>query len=112
MAETRDFDRAVGAAMDYADAHPGTLVVVTADHETSGLSITSNETDFTLSDSGVGYHFGTTRPFRNDGSRLFVRDRCRADQRRDGQYRAVEEDTVADGFGIVACGLRKSGNGL
>ena len=26
----------------------------------SGLSITSNETDFTLSDSGVGYHFGTT----------------------------------------------------
>ena len=60
LAETRDFDRAVGAAMDYADAHPGTLVVVTADHETSGLSITSNETDFTLSDSGVGYHFGTT----------------------------------------------------
>lgn len=35
LAETRDFDRAVGAAMDYADAHPGTLVVVTADHETS-----------------------------------------------------------------------------
>ena len=60
LAETRDFDRAVGAAMDYADAHPGTLVVVTADHETSGLSITSNETDFTLSDSGVGSHFGTT----------------------------------------------------
>ena len=35
-------------------------MVVTADHETSGLSITSNKTDFTLSDSGIGYNFGTT----------------------------------------------------
>ena len=51
LAETRDFERAVGAAMDFADTHPGTLVVVTADHETSGLSITSNKTDFTLSSS-------------------------------------------------------------
>ena len=60
LAETRDFERAVGAAMDFADTHPGTLVVVTADHETSGLSITSNKTDFTLSESGIGYQFGTT----------------------------------------------------
>ena len=33
LAEMRDFDRAVAAAMDFADRHPGTLVVVTADHE-------------------------------------------------------------------------------
>lgn len=37
--ETIDFDIAVGVAFDYADTHPGTLVVVTADHETGGLSI-------------------------------------------------------------------------
>ena len=60
LAETQDFERAVAAAMNFADTHPGTLVVVTADHETGGLSITSNETDFTLSESGIGYRFGTT----------------------------------------------------
>jgi len=60
LAETRDFDRAIAAAMDFADTHPGTLVVVTADHETGGLSVTSNKTDFLSSESGIGYHFGTT----------------------------------------------------
>lgn len=60
LAETRDFAEAVGVAMDYADEHPGTLVVVTADHETAGLSIPSNKTDFTLPESGISYSFGTT----------------------------------------------------
>ncbi|MFR6635382.1 MAG: alkaline phosphatase [Alistipes onderdonkii] len=36
LAEMRDFERAVAAAMDFADRTPGTLVVVTADHETRG----------------------------------------------------------------------------
>ena len=36
LAEMRDFERAVAAAMDFADRAPGTLVVVTADHETGG----------------------------------------------------------------------------
>ena len=54
-----DFDKAIKVAMDYADNHPGTLVVVVADHETGGLSIPSNKTDFTLPESGIGYNFGT-----------------------------------------------------
>ena len=58
--ETRDFAKAVAVAMDYADAHPGTLVVVTGDHETGGLSIPSNKTDFTLPESGISYGFSTT----------------------------------------------------
>ncbi len=37
--EVLDFDAAVGAALDFADANPGTLVVVVADHETGGLAI-------------------------------------------------------------------------
>ncbi len=41
--ETLDFDRAVGLAMDFADTHPGTLVVVTADHETGGMTLPSNQ---------------------------------------------------------------------
>lgn len=59
LAEMHDFERAVAAAMDYADRTPGTLVVVTADHETGGLSISSNQNDFTLSESGLHYGFGT-----------------------------------------------------
>ena len=60
LAETRDFGNAVKVAMDYADNNPGTLVVVCADHETSGLSIPSNKTDFTLPESGISYAFGTS----------------------------------------------------
>lgn len=37
------FDQAVGVALDYAQSHPGTLVVVTADHETGGFGITSGD---------------------------------------------------------------------
>lgn len=59
-AEMKDFDKAVGVAFDYADNHEGTLVVVCADHETGGLSLPSKKTDFTLSESGVEYRYGTT----------------------------------------------------
>lgn len=41
--ETIDFDEAVGVALDYADQHPNTLVLVTADHETGGLSLSATE---------------------------------------------------------------------
>lgn len=37
--EVLDLDRAVGEAFDFADKHPGTLVIVTADHETGGVTI-------------------------------------------------------------------------
>jgi alkaline phosphatase len=39
--EVIDFDKAVGVAMNFADKNPGTLVIVTADHETGGLTITN-----------------------------------------------------------------------
>jgi alkaline phosphatase len=39
MLDTIEFDRAVGVARDYAKHHPGTLVIVTADHECSGAAI-------------------------------------------------------------------------
>lgn len=58
--EMDDFDKAIGIAFDYADAHPGTLVVVTADHETGGLSLPSGNSDFTKGESGVNFKFGST----------------------------------------------------
>lgn len=51
MAETVDFDQAVGKAFDFADKNPGTLVIVTADHETGGLALVKSE-------SGAPYDAG------------------------------------------------------
>ena len=39
--ETRDFDQTIGVALDFADQHKNTLVIVTADHETGGFSLSS-----------------------------------------------------------------------
>ena len=41
--EVLDFDLAVGAALDYAHKQGNTLVVVTADHETGGFSMASEQ---------------------------------------------------------------------
>ena len=59
MGEMADFDRAVGVAFDYADAHPETLVIVLADHETGGLTIPSGNADFLLSDQGIDFRWAT-----------------------------------------------------
>jgi alkaline phosphatase len=37
--EMLDFDRVVGQAMEFVDKNPETLLVITADHETGGLSL-------------------------------------------------------------------------
>ena len=60
IAEMRDFEQAVNCAFDFADAHRGTLVLVVGDHETGGLTILSNNRDFTASESGIEYHYSTT----------------------------------------------------
>lgn len=39
MAEMHDFAKAIEVAKAYVDAHPDTLLVITADHETGGLSL-------------------------------------------------------------------------
>lgn len=39
ITEAIDFDKAITEAIKFADAHENTLVIITADHETSGLSI-------------------------------------------------------------------------
>ncbi len=37
--EMLDFDEAIGKAMEFVDAHPETLLIITADHETGGLTL-------------------------------------------------------------------------
>jgi alkaline phosphatase len=43
LAEMREFDEAIGLALAFRTEHPDTLVVVTSDHETGGLSVTSGD---------------------------------------------------------------------
>lgn len=53
--EMMDFDKAIGAAMQFADEDGHTLVIVTADHETGGLSLL----DGNISKGEVDGHFST-----------------------------------------------------
>jgi alkaline phosphatase len=61
--EMMDFDKAIGAAMKFADEDGHTLVIVTADHETGGLSLL----DGNFSTGYVDGHFST-----NDHSAVMV----------------------------------------
>ena len=47
-ADILEFDRAVGVVLDFAARTPGTLVIVTADHETGGFSLVESRDDFTV----------------------------------------------------------------
>lgn len=39
ISEVLDFDKTLGVVLDFVEEHPNTLLVVTADHETGGVSI-------------------------------------------------------------------------
>jgi alkaline phosphatase len=41
--ETLDFDKAIGVALDFAEKDQHTIVIVTADHETGGVTITGGD---------------------------------------------------------------------
>ena len=58
--EMRGFMAAVECAVEYARSNAGTLVVVTADHETGGLGLVSGNADFNLSEQGVEYRWCTS----------------------------------------------------
>ena len=60
--ETLDFDRAVGAMLRYAKNHNNVLLVVTADHETGGLSIKDKFKSKLLIDFNSKLHTGTMVP--------------------------------------------------
>lgn len=64
MQETADFDRTIGEVMKWAEADGETLVIITADHETGGLTLvggdaTTGEVEGCFSTGG---HSGTMVP--------------------------------------------------
>lgn len=63
VAEVLEFDRAVGVALDFARANPGTLLVVTSDHETGGLALRDFPRGDTLAASYIARsHTGSMVP--------------------------------------------------
>ncbi|GAB5401294.1 MAG: alkaline phosphatase [Aureisphaera sp.] len=69
IAELLDFDATIGVALDFAKTNGETLVIVTADHETGGFTLSSkehnyNEIEATFSTDG---HSATMVPVFADG---------------------------------------------
>lgn len=62
--EILDLDRAVSIALDFADANPGTLVILTSDHETGGLGINMGDPRTGMVEAGwtTGGHTGVMVP--------------------------------------------------
>lgn len=62
--EMLDFDRAVGVALEFAADNKETLIVVTADHETGGMTILDGnyETGAVKGEYSTGSHTGTFVP--------------------------------------------------
>ena len=54
LQETLDFSRAIDKAIDYTERNPDTLLIVTADHETGGFSMSYDR-------SGDAYNYGDAR---------------------------------------------------
>ena len=57
-ADILEFDRAVRLALDFARRTPGTLVIVTGDHETGGVSLAETGQDFQLRYTTTGHTAG------------------------------------------------------
>lgn len=69
-AEMLDFDAAVRLALDYRAANPETLVIVTGDHETGGISLTYDSSDperNIVMQYATGGHTGTLLPLFAQG---------------------------------------------
>lgn len=63
-----EFDRAVGVALDFTRRTPGTLLIVTGDHETGGIALVESGRDFEL-EYATGGHTGLPVPLFAEGPR-------------------------------------------
>jgi alkaline phosphatase len=62
--ETLDFDKAIGAALKFAASNGETLIIVTADHETGGMTINGGDykTGMVTAKYTSGEHTGIAVP--------------------------------------------------
>ena len=75
ISETLDFNKTIEAALKFAETHPNTLVIVTADHETGGMGLNGGNLDKHTVESGftTGGHTGIMVPVfaKGPGSEQF-----------------------------------------
>ena len=59
LSELYAFDDMVKAVVNWAEQRDDTIVIVTADHETGGLTIINNNNRFDMAQNPYEYHFST-----------------------------------------------------
>lgn len=59
ISELMDFDKAVGKALDFAERDGDTLVVITADHETGGLTLPTSDIKADEPYAEAGHHYSS-----------------------------------------------------
>ncbi len=106
--ETIEFDHAVQVAKDFAEANPGTLVIVTADHECSGAAIigASTVSAATLASNAAATPAGTgsKTSIMRDGSQTAVASGATPSNPVVGNYDAAKFPSYSnspDGFPVT-----------
>ena len=99
--ELVDFSYAIQIALDYAEEHGNTLVVVTADHETGGLTMPDKQGKYT----DVSFCYST-------GSHTCLPVMVYAYGPGAEQFTGWMQNTAIKGKILNACGLENIGDGL
>ncbi len=99
--ELVDFSYAIQVALDYAEEHGNTLVVVTADHETGGLTMPDKQGKYT----NVSFCYST-------GSHTCLPVMVYAYGPGAEQFTGWMQNTAIKGKILNACGLENVGDGL
>ena len=99
--EVVDFSYAIQVALDYAEEHGNTLVVVTADHETGGLTLPDKQGKYT----NVSFCYST-------GSHTCLPVMVYAYGPGAEQFTGWMQNTDIKGKILNACGLENIGDGL
>ncbi|MEJ5302139.1 MAG: alkaline phosphatase [Bacteroidales bacterium] len=93
IGEVLDFDQAIGHALDFAQKHPKeTLIIVTADHETGGLTI-GNALKHYDSDFGWIRHQKASQPALAKMFKEYKNRFCPANCSFDGIWPIIQEKT-------------------
>ena len=99
--ELVDFSYAIQVALDFAEEHGNTLVVVTADHETGGLTMPDKQSKYT----NVSFCYST-------GSHTCLPVMVYAYGPGAEQFTGWMQNTAIKGKILNACGLENIGDGL
>ena len=89
--ELIDFDKTIGVVLDYIKDHPNTLVVVTADHETGGFTLASDQKE--LPYKKVLSDYNTIKPTFSTGGHSAAMVPCFASGPGSDQFLGVYENT-------------------